>query len=342
MKKIMISIVIFIMIFSIVGCTATKSEEIDLNSDDKTNNKTVDVNDDSTKVKTVDVNITVPAGSTALSMVKLIKDGVDIEGYNVNIEVIKATDLLASKVLSGESDMVLLPTNLAAKLYNKGVDYSLKSVNVWGSLFLVSAEQLTSIKDLEGKTITMIGKGLTPDILMKYILKENNVKDVEFNYVSGGSELAPLFLSGKSKISIMPEPVLSIILSKKPNTKIVLDFQKEWKSISGGDSSYPQAGIFVKNSFTSSNKEFVEKFMQKYRDASEWVNTNKEEAGIYYESLDLGLPAKVIEESIERSNIHFETALEAKDDLNKYYNVLFDNSKDSIGGKVPSEDFYGN
>jgi len=210
MRKSLILLIVIVMVF-MSGCV---NNNVEKNAENVV------------KVKeNVNVNVAVPAGSTALSMVKMIKEGVDIEGYSVNIEVIKATDLLASKVMSGEVDMIVLPTNLAAKLYNKGVDYSLDSVNIWGSLFLVSNNDISNISELSGKTVTMIGKGLTPDILMNYILNENNVKDVNFNFVSGGSELAPLYLSGKSEISMMPEPVLSVIMTKKPDTKIILDFR---------------------------------------------------------------------------------------------------------------------
>lgn len=327
MRKSLILLIVIVMVF-MSGCV---NNNVEKNAENVV------------KVKeNVNVNVAVPAGSTALSMVKMIKEGVDIEGYSVNIEVIKATDLLASKVMSGEVDMIVLPTNLAAKLYNKGVDYSLDSVNIWGSLFLVSNNDISNISELSGKTVTMIGKGLTPDILMNYILNENNVKDVNFNFVSGGSELAPLYLSGKSEISMMPEPVLSVIMTKKPDTKIILDFQEEWKNITGLSTSYPQAGLFTKNEFKNKNSEFVDKFLQEYEKSNEWVNKNKVEAGVYYEELDLGVSAKIIEKSIERSNIRFMNANDAKDSLNKYFEVLYSTDENSIGGKIPDDNFYGN
>ena len=64
----------------------------------------------------------------------------------------------------------------------------------------------------------MIGRGLTPDVVFRSLLKENGLepdKDVSLNYVNGATELAQLFISGKSTVSIMPEPVLSKVLTKK-------------------------------------------------------------------------------------------------------------------------------
>ncbi len=43
------------------------------------------------------------------------------------------------------------------------------------------------------------------------------------------SELAPLFIEGKAKYAVVPEPMLTQIMTKKPETKIVASLNEQWK-----------------------------------------------------------------------------------------------------------------
>lgn len=313
MKRILSFIISLILIMGLVGCN--KKEEVS------------------------SVKIVLPAGSPTLGMVKMINEKSD----NMDFEIVKTTDLLMSKLLSGEADISVIPTNLAAKLYNKGIDYKIAGPSVWGSLYIVSTEDLASIEDLKGKEMYTIGKGLTPDILLQYVLKENGIdpsSDLEINYLSGATELAPMFISGKSSISMMPEPMLSKVMNAKKDAKIVLDLQKEWMKITGSDKSYPQACLVVRGDFAKENPDYTSLFIETYSESIKWVNQNKEEAGKYYEELELGLDAKTIAASIERSNLEFVDSEDAKEDMEKYLKVLFDYSKESIGGKLPDDKIY--
>ena len=58
----------------------------------------------------------------------------------------------------------------------------------------------------KGEDVYMMGKGLVPDIVFRTLCKENGIDpdtDINIIYLSGATELAPNFLAGKTKISIL-------------------------------------------------------------------------------------------------------------------------------------------
>lgn len=123
------------------------------------------------------VSVYAPDGAPALALAKIIADG---KIGDTTAEVTLATgENVIAKAVSGEADVVVLPTNAAATVYNntKG-NYQLFSVNVYGVLYLVSTHNITSLSDLNGKLVYSIGMGNTPEYVFKKILDKANVSYV--------------------------------------------------------------------------------------------------------------------------------------------------------------------
>lgn len=298
------------------------------------------------EVTPITIKVAAPSGAPTLSMIKMFKEEPVLgEGVEVIYESVKSPDLMAAKIISGEVDFAIVPSNLAIKLYNKEVDYKYAASSIWGVLYVVSTEEISGWEDLRGKEINMIGRGLTPDVVLRFLLKENGLEpdvDVTFNYVNGGTELAQMFIAGESTLSIMPEPVLSKVLMKKEDATVVLDLQEEWSKVSDGTESYPQAGLVVSSALVESHPEVVEAFLAKYEESITWVNENPAEAGVYGEELEIGLAAKITENAIGRSNMEYKSALDSKESLTAYYEILFGFSPELVGGELPDDAFFLN
>ncbi len=295
------------------------------------------------EVEEISLRVAAPGGPTTISLVKMFAENPSLgENVEVTYESVKSPDLMAAKIISGEVDFAVIPTNLIANLYNKGVDYKLGASTVWGVLYIAGKDDITGWDDLKGKEITTIGRGLTPDILFRFLLEKNGLdpeKDVKINYLSGPQELAQAVISGQSKIAILPEPVLSTVQIKDTDIKILMDLQEEWELITE-KSSYPQSSLFIKNEVVEKHPEVVDAFLREYEESIEWINNNPEEAGIYVEELNIGLTAKVVERSIQGSNLDYIKASDAKTAVEEFLKVLMDFSPDSIGGKLPDEGLY--
>ncbi len=312
--------------------------------------KVADSTDQSSETKAeaepldLELHIAAPAGAPTLSMLKLHEAKPALgEGVTTNYDIIKSPDALAGKLTSGELDIAVVPSNLAIKLYNKGVEYQYAGSVVWGVLYIVSTEDIASWDDVKGKEIFLIGRGLTPDIVTRAILKANGLdpeKDVTLTYVNGAQELAQFFIAGKSKISLMPEPMVTKALMKQKEGHVIFDLQQEWAKVSGLDAGYPQASIIVKKSLAQEHPEVVNNFLALYDESVDAVNANPEEAGKIAESLEQGLKAPIVTKAIPKCYLDYRDSKDSKEALEAYYQKMFEVSPKNIGGKMPDEGFY--
>lgn len=349
-----IMLIAALMVFMLAGCSTNTAKEDPKNAENAAQEQATEpevseeaassADDSATVAEPMTFKAIAPEGATTISMVKMIyEQPVLAENVTVDYETLTATDLLASEIMGEKTDFAIVPTNLAIKLYNKGVPYKFASINTHGNLYMVTSLDISTWEDLKGKDIYMIGQGLIPDLIFRYLAKANGLNpDEDFNiiYLAGTTELAPTFLAGKSTISIMPEPVLSVVGTKEVPFKVLFDFQTEFEKATGLEGGFPQAGLMIKNSVAEAYPQVVDAFIGKLAESCTWVNENPEQAGTYVQELDLGLPAPIVAKAMDGLNIWHENAYENKASLENFYQILFEASPDSIGGKLPDEGFY--
>ena len=107
-------------------------------------------------------------GPSSIGMVSLIESNKDVKDSMFSYEIIASPDIMATRILSGETDIAVLPTNVAAKLYNKGAEIRMAAIVGGGVLYLVSNKKLEINRSdwdaLKGHKVQLIAKGSTPDI----------------------------------------------------------------------------------------------------------------------------------------------------------------------------------
>ena len=290
------------------------------------------------------VRVAVPDGVPALSIIRLLRERPSM-GRNVTIsyEVVRSPELMAARVVSGEADIAIVPTNLAAVLYNRNIPYRLAAANVWGMLYVLSSENIRSWQDLRGKEVHTFGRGLTPDLVFRYLLAQNGLhpdRDVTLRYLGSGTELAQAMIAGRVKTAVLPEPAATQVLTRRQDVSAVLDLQQAWATATGLGVSYPQASLLISNAVLNGYPEFVDRFLHEVAQSAAWVNNNPQTAGVWAEELQTGMTARVVEQALPRANIRFVGAREARGAIEAYLRVLRDFSPESIGGRLPSEAFY--
>ena len=133
----------------------------------------------------------------------------------------------------------------------------------------------TSIKnlsDLEGKTIYTIKNG-TPAVILSYLLEQAGVNATVKTSIGEGddekiitapTDLAPLIITGKVDIALVPEPVataapLTISSQNKDyNYSVAINLTEAWAEIS--DSPVAMGCIVANKNFVASNKSAVDSF----------------------------------------------------------------------------------
>lgn len=283
-------------------------------------------------------------GTPALTTAKLAKENSTIdENITIEYEMEKAPDILVGKILKEEADIAIVPSNLAAQAFNKGLPYEIAGTSVWGSFYLASTEDIGSFEELKGREIYTFGKGLTPDLVLRYVLSKNGIdpdEDVKITYLNAASEVGPAFISGKTNLAVLAEPLLTTVMMKKEDTKIVLDLNEEWGRAAGTDKGYPQASLIVKKDLIENNGEFVETFLKAYEESRIWAKENPEKLGEYAEDLEISVSKETIEKGIIWNNIEAFNIIDSKGEYKAYYEAIIDFAPDFIGGKIPDEDIY--
>lgn len=299
MKKIITALILLSITFVLIGCSRKPIEELT-------------------------TRIIYPDGLPAIGISKFINDNKKIDNYILESELQRTPDALVAELLKGEVEIAVVPSNLALQVYNKGMEYRVAGTIGLGSLYLITTEEIININELEGKEIYNTGKGLTPDLIGKEILDIKGLSEdkINYSYVSAASELAPMIISGKAKYAIVPEPILSTIISKTPNIKILLDFNKEWKELKNSEVGFPQSTLLIKEEFYNDNKKLSNKIMENIKESIDWVNQNPNEAGIISERIGITINKDILPDAIERGNLKFYSIEETKSEYIKFFEII--------------------
>lgn len=290
-----------------------------------------------------DITFSFPDGLPALSIVKMINNDKEIFGKKIDYKLEKIPESLVMNFFKKESDIGIVPSNLAGQLYNKNLNYKIIGTVGWGSFYIISRENIQNIKELKGKEIYTIGKGLTPDIMLQTILEENGInpdKDLKINYLSGGNELGPMYLAGRIDIAMVSEPVLSKIISKDNKSKINFNMNDEWKKVFKNDTGFPQSTLIMAESLLNEEPEFVSKFITKLENSIEFIYGESSDKEKYMIESKITLDMSILNEVIKRANIKFVPIGNSKEVYKLYFEKIEKINSRAIGGKIPDEKIF--
>jgi len=246
-------------------------------------------------------------------------------------------------VIDGTADFAILPTTMAAILYNRGIDYKLAAIPVWGTLYLFGTDTtITRWEMLRGKTINLMAKGMTPDVLFKNLLIKNGVNpntDVRLDYrFPTHIDLANAVAAGQATLGVISEPLVSLVMERNSNVKAIFDLNAEWQKVM--DMPIAQTAFLVKGQLIKTDKELVDKILKSYEYSTQWVNQNPDCAAELIVKYDILPSVEVARNSIPRSNLHFVRASSIQREIELYLNVFYQMNPDIVGGRLPDENFY--
>lgn len=298
--------------------------------------------------KTEPKNISVACikGPTGVGMVQLMDNAEKGNGENnYNFKVVSSADEISGKIISGEINIASVPTNLAAKLYNKTQGkIVMLAVNTLGVLSIMeNGNTIKSVADLKGKTIYSTGKGSNPEYILRHILKENGLdpdRDVKLQFLAANDELVASLVSGKAQVALVPEPAASTVNAKKSTVNKVLDVNEEWEKIS--DSKLMMGCIVALKSYVEANPDAVKSFLKEYKTSVEFAENNIQNTAELCEKYGIIPSRQVAEKAIPDCNLTFATGKEMQNSIRGYFEVLLNADKMSIGGNMPKEDFWYN
>lgn len=317
MKKIISILLVTLMLFSLAACG--NAEEITVNV----------------------YALKGPTGIGLLPMMSSDSEGTTKQDYEINL--VGANDEVVAKLSNKEADIAAVATNLASTLYNRlDGEITVIAVNTLGMLTLVAkGEEITSIKDLKGKTVYTTGQGANPEYITRYILEQNDLtvgEDVNLEFVSEGTELVTYVTTNDKAIVIAPQPVATTIAVKDEKAQIVLDLNNEWNAVN--DTELVMGCIVVRNEFLEKNPEAVKTFLTEYAAAIDTVNSDTANAASLCEEYGIIASSAIAKLAIPYCNIVYQDGETMKTNLSAYLNFLYGYNPSSVGGTLPDDSFY--
>lgn len=303
--------------------------------------------------------IAVPEGGPALGMAYLMKHYPEkIGDTKVEYRIVSGAEGIKAAVTSGEADMAIMPTNMAATLYNKNLaDIRVVGTNSYGLLYLlsdsVSAEDF-SYEMLKGQVLHALGQGGTPEIVLEKILESKGIEYVEsdtpvegkvaLQFHAEGSEIIGAFKQNRIDFGILGEPAATSAMQKVgAGLKIVSDLQEDWKVATDTSASYPQTSLVAKKSLIDSDPDLVKKIAELTLAGSEALLDDPTPYIDVLQNVEEGVttvPASFTKEGVTRTHITPTFGATAKTDIEAYLTILMQFKPAVIGGKLPDAEFY--
>jgi NitT/TauT family transport system substrate-binding protein len=283
-------------------------------------------------------------GPTGIGMIHLFEGTTVLpREATLSIEAIGSTDTMVARLLSGELDAAVLPVNIAAKLYNSGVDYRLLAVVGNGMVKMVSTDpSIASLADVRGRTVHIAGQGATPEYLFRTVAKHEGLdpdKDLKMVFSMPYPEIAASIAAGRIELAVLPEPFATLALRGNPSARVPFPLSALWKTATG-QANYPMSVFVANGKYIDRHPELFAALMAAYKASIQSVLSDPVTAGSLVEKHDLGLKAAIATASIPASEYVFIYAPDARASVEALLSVFLSLSPNSIGSKLPDEAFY--
>ena len=335
MKKLTSLLLVFVLILAIFSSCAPK-----------------DVKDPVSEESVKPLKIGVLSGTTGMGSAKLVNDikagGEEISKYYESIDIYTDPSTLLSDFISEKVDVAALPTNAASTLFNKSKgNAKVVAINTLGVLYILdSSGEVKSLSDLSGKTVYVATPGQTPEYILKHILNENNIENVNLSYdYTDLDSLTSAIATGAVEIALLPEPKVTIAQVTAANNGIAnlavaIDLTEEWNKVE--DTVLTQGCVVVRKDIAENYNASLEKFLKDYEASINYITdeSNLDLAAEAIASSGIIPKAAIAKKALPKCNITFIAGEEMKAALSSFLKVLYDMDKTAIGGNLPADDFY--
>lgn len=243
-------------------------------------------------------------------------------------------------LISGDTDVAVIPTNAAATVYNKtGGGVVVAAEVVRGNLYLLQnteKENIASVADLAGKTV--YAPAQNPTFIFNYIARENGLDLTADNTYAQPADLRTALAAGEVDLAVLPEPMVTIALAANDKLAIALDLDEVWSETA--DSGIVLGCVAVRTEFAEAHPAELAAFLAEYQASVSFLEENPAEAAQMIADTGIFTQAPVAQKAIPRCGLCFVTGEEMQAELGAYLSALYDIAPQAVGGAVPGEDFY--
>ena len=338
---------------ALAACGASQTQSTDTASTSDASSSS----DASAATEDVTVRVASLKGPTAIGLVSMMDttSGVPTEdtptepaegstGITYSYTISGSPDQVLPQVIQGETDIALVPSNVASVLYNKtkgGV--RVIDLNTLGVLSVVTGDSsVEQFEDLAGHTVYLSGQGASPEYTLNYLLDQAGIKDqVSIEFKSEHSECAAAIQAEPTAVAILPEPFTTATLAKDSSLLAPVSLTDVWDRYAAGSGSQFVMGVTIARSeFVDDHPEAISDFLSRHAQSADTVNGDPAAAAPLVVKAGIVASEAIAEKAIPKCNIVCTTGEDMRSALSGYLQVLYDADASSVGGALPGDDFY--
>ena len=274
--------------------------------------------------------------ASALGAVHLFTNSADNSAYEKYTPAVYDTTAdLETAFESGEVSVAVLPTDIAANCYNN-TGCAVTAITTNCNYYIAeNGTSINDIPDLNGKTIAVSSEDTLAQTVFNIIAKYNNI-NVNYTVVDSTEQLIAGLNDGSISLALTQEPYLS--RAAGGNVRSALDLYDYWND--AADTELVTSCLIVNKNFISENSVPFQFFMKDYSASSPMAKRNTEETSQSAGEFALTDNIAASKAALPGCGITFTTDNDMKADLQAFYNIIFAENPDILGGLLPDDDFY--
>ena len=331
MKKIISLLLAMVLAVSLAACGQKTT------ADDTTENDT--------PAERVTIRLGGLKGPTSMGMVKLLDDAENGGGQNdYTFTMAASANELTPQLVQGELDVLAVPANVAAILYNQteGGVVTL-AAGTLGVLYIVEkgGETVTDITSLNGKTIYATGKGATPEYALTYLLAQHGLtlgEDVQVEWKSEPTEIVAQMAQEDSAVAMLPQPFVTVAMGQVEGLRVALDLNATWDALDNG-SRLITSVLVARKEFADAHPAALAAFLEDYSTSTDYANSDPAGAAVLVEKYGI-VKAAVAEKALPQCNLVCIIGVDMKVAVSGYLQTLYDLKPEAVGGTMPADAFY--
>ena len=262
-------------------------------------------------------------------------------------------DQLRVMALGKKADILAMPSNVAANLYNRGAGVRLLNIATWGALWIVTRDgQRKALADFKGEEVAVPFRGDMPDILLQLLCAKqglNAQRDLRLRYVPSPLEAMQLLITRRVRHALLVEPGVSMALRKTRSFPISVvapelfrgvDLQQEWGRVFQRPARIAQAGIAAVGGVRE-RADVLAAVQQAYAASVAWCRAHPLECGqLVAQQVDMLTP-EAVADALAHSQLEAVPVSAARADLDFLYQQLLAQNPSLLGGKLPDAGLFG-
>jgi len=261
-------------------------------------------------------------------------------------------DQLRMMAMGGKADVLAMPSNVAANLFNRGGGVTLLNISTWGSQWIVTRDAgRKTLAAFKGEEIAVPFRGDMPDIVLQLLAARQGLdplRDFRIRYVPTPMEAMQLLITRRVSHALLSEPAVSLALRKTQSFPVGLiapelhrgaDMQQEWGRLYQRPARLPQAGIAAVGALRA-QPEALAAVTRAYAQSLAWCRDNAMECGrMMARHIDLLTP-EAVADAIAVSQMDAVPLPQAREELEFFFGQLMARNPGLLGGKLPAAAFY--